>query len=278
MPAAFQPFPAPRCNDYDCGGSGTCASGSRDCRCSGSCVSARCCCGSARRDANLCCARRASRRASAAQRPTSPSRSPGSDSARSMVTVLPDNPIGDACVGELRRHGVDVQDVIRQPGRMGLYFLARGALLRPAEVIYDRAGSAFAAAEPAHVRLASLLSEARLAARERYQRRARRARARERCSPRRARRTRWASRSPSTATSARRCGAGANSRPRACCASWRSRAQLLFANVHDAGLLFDVDTRRRGTGGSVPDRGRRGVRGLPGPEVRGRHGTGHPRR
>ena len=32
---------------------------------------------------------------------------------------------------------------------MGLYFLTRGALLRPAEVTYDRAGSAFAAADPA---------------------------------------------------------------------------------------------------------------------------------
>jgi 2-dehydro-3-deoxygluconokinase len=78
----------------------------------------------------------------------------------SMVTVLPDNPIGDACVGELRRHGVGIEGVVRQPGRMGLYFLTRGALLRPAEVTYDRAGSAFAAADPGMYDWRSLLSGA----------------------------------------------------------------------------------------------------------------------
>jgi 2-dehydro-3-deoxygluconokinase len=66
----------------------------------------------------------------------------------SMVTVLPDNPLGDACAGELRRHGVGTTGVIRQTGRMGLYFLTRGATLRPAQVVYDRAGSAFALADP----------------------------------------------------------------------------------------------------------------------------------
>ena len=77
-----------------------------------------------------------------------------------MVTVLPDNPIGDACLRELRRHGVGVDAVDRQPGRMGLYFLARGALLRPTEVVYDRLGSAFASADPRTYDWRSLLSGA----------------------------------------------------------------------------------------------------------------------
>lgn len=61
-----------------------------------------------------------------------------------MATVLPDNPLGHAARDELRRHGVDVAAVKFAPGRMGLYFLTPGAVLRPSEIIYDRAGSAFA--------------------------------------------------------------------------------------------------------------------------------------
>ncbi|HEY8539879.1 MAG TPA: sugar kinase [Steroidobacteraceae bacterium] len=66
--------------------------------------------------------------------------------ASAMVTVLPRNPLGEACAGELRRHGVDTQGIQFRDGRMGLYFLTHGAGQRPAEVLYDRAGSAFAAA------------------------------------------------------------------------------------------------------------------------------------
>ena len=60
-----------------------------------------------------------------------------------MVSALPDNAVGRACAGELRRHGVDICDIRFATGRMGLYFLAHGAMQRPAEVTYDRAGSAF---------------------------------------------------------------------------------------------------------------------------------------
>jgi 2-dehydro-3-deoxygluconokinase len=64
-----------------------------------------------------------------------------------MATVLPDNPLGRAARDELRRHGVDVSHVRFAPGRMGLYFLTPGAVMRAPEIIYDRAGSAFAAIE-----------------------------------------------------------------------------------------------------------------------------------
>lgn len=64
-----------------------------------------------------------------------------------MASVLPvDNPLAEASVSELRRHGVDVQHIRRLSGRMGLYFYQAGAMQRPAEVLYDRAGSAFALA------------------------------------------------------------------------------------------------------------------------------------
>jgi len=64
----------------------------------------------------------------------------------SMISVVPDNPLGEAAIGELRRFGVDVRAVRRGPGRMGLYFLATGSGHRPSEVVYDRADSAFAKA------------------------------------------------------------------------------------------------------------------------------------
>lgn len=63
-----------------------------------------------------------------------------------VVTVLPTNALGHACAGELRRHGVDTSGIVHRDGRMGLYFLTHGAGHRPAEVLYDRVGSAFASA------------------------------------------------------------------------------------------------------------------------------------
>jgi 2-dehydro-3-deoxygluconokinase len=66
----------------------------------------------------------------------------------SMVSVVPDNALGRASVGELRKHGVRTDAVRFGPGRMGLYFLSSGAVQRPSEVLYDRAGSAFAIAPP----------------------------------------------------------------------------------------------------------------------------------
>jgi len=64
------------------------------------------------------------------------------------VTVLPDNPIGDACIAELRKAGVDTSFIVRGGDRIGLYFLEAGANQRPSKVIYDRAGSAIATAKP----------------------------------------------------------------------------------------------------------------------------------
>lgn len=68
--------------------------------------------------------------------------------AASVVTVLPDNGLGHAARDELRRHGVDTSAVSFTPGRMGLYFLTPGSVLRPSEVLYDRANSAFARSPP----------------------------------------------------------------------------------------------------------------------------------
>ena len=66
-----------------------------------------------------------------------------------LVTVLPRNPVADACLADLRSKGVDTSLVIRNGERMGIYFLETGANQRPSRVIYDRANSAIAASGPA---------------------------------------------------------------------------------------------------------------------------------
>lgn len=63
-----------------------------------------------------------------------------------MVSTLPENALGRHALDMLRYHGVDTGAVAFAPGRMGLYFLTPGALSRPAEIMYDRTGSAFATA------------------------------------------------------------------------------------------------------------------------------------
>jgi 2-dehydro-3-deoxygluconokinase len=63
-----------------------------------------------------------------------------------MVSRVPDNALGDAARGHLRRYGVDNAAVVAAPGRMGLYFLSPGAGLRASAIVYDREGSAFALA------------------------------------------------------------------------------------------------------------------------------------
>ena len=44
-----------------------------------------------------------------------------------FLTVLPNNPVGTACLAELRRFGVDTKKILFAPGRMGIYYLEAGA-------------------------------------------------------------------------------------------------------------------------------------------------------
>ena len=76
----------------------------------------------------------------------------------SVVSVLPDNALGHAAAGELRRYGVRTDSLQFRPGRMGLYFLAVGAGHRPSEVLYDREATAFALAPPELIDWSGVLS------------------------------------------------------------------------------------------------------------------------
>ncbi|MDY6945865.1 MAG: sugar kinase [Pseudomonadota bacterium] len=78
-----------------------------------------------------------------------------------VVSTLPDSTLGRACADELRRHGVETDAINFHDGRMGMYFLTHGAGHRPAEVLYDRSQSAFAAAAAPSYDWAALLQDAR---------------------------------------------------------------------------------------------------------------------
>jgi 2-dehydro-3-deoxygluconokinase len=65
-----------------------------------------------------------------------------------FVTRLPANPLGEACLQFLRQYGVGTGHVLRGGDRLGIYFLENGAAQRGSQVVYDRAGSAFAALQP----------------------------------------------------------------------------------------------------------------------------------
>ncbi len=65
----------------------------------------------------------------------------------SFVTKLPDNDVGYAAVNSMRYFGVDTSKIIYGNGRMGLYYLEKGASQRSSKVIYDREYSAISLAK-----------------------------------------------------------------------------------------------------------------------------------
>jgi len=61
-----------------------------------------------------------------------------------FLTKLPQNDVGIAAANALRYFGVDTSKIVYGDGRMGLYYLEKGASQRPSKVIYDRKYSAIA--------------------------------------------------------------------------------------------------------------------------------------
>jgi len=66
----------------------------------------------------------------------------------SFVSKLPDNPIGQAAINELRKYGVCTCDVVRGGERVGIYYIEKGASQRPSKVVYDRKYSSISEAVP----------------------------------------------------------------------------------------------------------------------------------
>lgn len=64
-----------------------------------------------------------------------------------FITKLPDSDIGHAAVNSMRYFGVDTSNIVYGKGRMGLYYLEKGASQRPSKIIYDREYSSISLAD-----------------------------------------------------------------------------------------------------------------------------------
>ena len=65
-----------------------------------------------------------------------------------LVSTVPDNEIGDACINFFRQFGIDTGFVRRTSDRLGSFYLETGASQRSSKVIYDRAHSGFSRCQP----------------------------------------------------------------------------------------------------------------------------------
>jgi 2-dehydro-3-deoxygluconokinase len=77
-----------------------------------------------------------------------------------FITRLPKNDLGEACLSFLRQHGIGVQHLARGGERLGIYFSEFGAAQRGSQVIYDRAGSAFATIKPGMIDWSNVFAHA----------------------------------------------------------------------------------------------------------------------
>lgn len=77
-----------------------------------------------------------------------------------FVTKLPKNDVGIAAANSLNYFRVDTSHIRYGEGRMGLYYLEKGASQRPSKVIYDRAYSAISMALPADFDWDSIFADA----------------------------------------------------------------------------------------------------------------------
>lgn len=68
----------------------------------------------------------------------------GMDAA--FVTKVPDNPIGEAALSQLKGFGVDTSYVLKEGERLGVYYMEKGAGPRPSLCVYDRKNSAISQA------------------------------------------------------------------------------------------------------------------------------------
>lgn len=65
-----------------------------------------------------------------------------------FVTRFPKNDIAEACLMELRSHGIKTDNIVFGGDRLGLYYFENAAAQRVSKVVYDRANSSFATLKP----------------------------------------------------------------------------------------------------------------------------------
>ena len=76
------------------------------------------------------------------------------------VTRFPDNALGKAATQFLRKHWLSTLHVVYGGNMIGKYFLEKGAVHRPSEVIYEREGSSFSLIEPSMIDWEDVLKDA----------------------------------------------------------------------------------------------------------------------
>lgn len=76
------------------------------------------------------------------------------------VTCLPDNPIAERCIMDLRGHRVGVDHIQRSGKRMGILYLETGSNARPSKVYYDREGSSIATVAEGSIEWKEILEDA----------------------------------------------------------------------------------------------------------------------
>jgi 2-dehydro-3-deoxygluconokinase len=65
-----------------------------------------------------------------------------------VVSSVPDNAVGEACLAYLRQHGLNLDHVRRNGFRLGIYFVETGAAQRPSTFLYNRKGSSITELRP----------------------------------------------------------------------------------------------------------------------------------
>jgi 2-dehydro-3-deoxygluconokinase len=75
------------------------------------------------------------------------------------VTRVPQNDLALAGIQQLQSHGIATDHIIYGGDKLGLYFTEPGNHIRPTRVIYDRAGSSYAALQPGMIDWKKALSD-----------------------------------------------------------------------------------------------------------------------
>lgn len=76
-----------------------------------------------------------------------------------FVTCLPENPIAERCVMDLRGHKVGVNHILRNGNRMGILYIETGSNARSSKIYYDREYSSFALINPGSIAWEDILRD-----------------------------------------------------------------------------------------------------------------------
>ena len=76
------------------------------------------------------------------------------------VTCLPENPIAEHCIMDLRGHNIGVDYIQRSGNRMGIFYLETGSNARPSKVYYDRSQSSLAEIKSGSINWKEILTNA----------------------------------------------------------------------------------------------------------------------